>query len=151
MLATQLPTCMRCVASPISWTVASTSLLTSAANTAAKPASSASRATRRISAARHPTPGISPNAKPSCTMHPPPRGYARLQRVATNLAAASVSLIALATRFMHLRSRTRVSGRAARNLPLLGSHVRLVLLDQEYSAAGSDQELCSVQRQELRS
>src|SRR5215831_14905579 len=71
MLATQLPTCMRCVASPISSTVASTSLLTSAANTAAKPASSASRATRRISAARHPTPGISPNAKPSCTVRPP--------------------------------------------------------------------------------
>ena len=36
-------------------------------------------------------------------------------------------------------------------LPLLGSYVRFVLLDREYSAAGIDQELRSVQSQELLS
>src|SRR3954454_24902762 len=48
---------MRLVASPISWAVAITSLLTSAAKTASKPAASASWAMERISAALQPTPG----------------------------------------------------------------------------------------------
>src|SRR6266536_4459582 len=60
MLATQVPTLMRWVASPISCAVATESLLTSAQNTASKPACSACCATLRISAARHPAPGINP-------------------------------------------------------------------------------------------
>src|SRR4029453_883184 len=57
MLAIQLPTLIVLVASPISWAVASTSLLTSALKIASKPAASASWATERISEARQPTPG----------------------------------------------------------------------------------------------
>src|SRR6516162_1098257 len=60
MLAIHVPTLICRVASPIRNVVASASLLTSAATTASKPASSASRATALISAARHPAPGISP-------------------------------------------------------------------------------------------
>src|SRR5215467_3056402 len=65
MLATQVPTLIVLVASPISWAVASTSLLTSALKIASKPHPSASRATARISDARQPTPGMMPRAKRS--------------------------------------------------------------------------------------
>ena len=54
MLAIQVPTLTRRVASAISCAVARASLLTSAVKIASKPASSASRATALISAARHP-------------------------------------------------------------------------------------------------
>src|SRR5215475_11731423 len=65
MLATQVPTLIVLVASPISWAVASTSLLTSALKIASKPEASASRATARISDARQPTPGMIPRANRS--------------------------------------------------------------------------------------
>src|SRR4029450_10804362 len=65
MLAIQLPTLIVLVASPISWAVASTSLLTSALKIASKPTASASGATERISEARQPTPGTIPKAKRS--------------------------------------------------------------------------------------
>src|SRR5947209_8218604 len=63
MFAIQVPTWMRRVATPMSCAVAMTSLLTSAAKIASKPASSASRAIAWISLARQPTPGMtaSPN------------------------------------------------------------------------------------------
>src|SRR6516225_7949473 len=74
MLAIQVPTLTRRVASAISCAVARASLLTSAVKIASKPASSASRATALISAARHPAPGISPRPSrsvisgPSCSV-----------------------------------------------------------------------------------
>src|SRR5437867_13286452 len=58
MLAIQVPTWMRRVAAPMSCAVAMTSLFTSAAKIASKPASSASRAIVWISLARHPIPGM---------------------------------------------------------------------------------------------
>src|SRR6266850_5943124 len=61
MLAIQVPTWMRRVAAPMSCAVAMTSLLTSAAKIASKPASSASRAIVWISLARQPTPGMTAN------------------------------------------------------------------------------------------
>src|SRR5438067_12003444 len=63
MLAIQVPTWMRRVAAPMSCAVAMTSLLTSAAKSASKPASSASRAIVWISLARQPIPGMT--ASPS--------------------------------------------------------------------------------------
>src|SRR2546426_3503278 len=63
MLAIQVPTWMRRVAAPMSCAVAMTSLLTSAAKIASKPASSASRAIAWISLARQPIPGMT--ASPS--------------------------------------------------------------------------------------
>src|SRR5215469_17567735 len=74
MLAIQVPTLICRVASPINCAVARASLLTSAVKIASKPASSASRATALISAARHPAPGISPRPSrsvisgPSCSV-----------------------------------------------------------------------------------
>src|SRR4051812_17866623 len=62
MLAIQVPTWIRVVAAPMSWAVAITSLLTSAAKIASKPACSASCATALISAALQPAPGITANA-----------------------------------------------------------------------------------------
>src|SRR5262249_22452033 len=63
MFAIHVPTVIRRVAAPMSWAVAITSLLTSAAKTASNPASSASRAIAQISCALHPTPGMT--ASPS--------------------------------------------------------------------------------------
>src|SRR5438067_6551547 len=63
MLAIQVPTWMRRVAAPMSCAVAMTSLFTSAAKIASKPASSASRAIVWISLARQPIPGMT--ASPS--------------------------------------------------------------------------------------
>src|SRR5437763_8745411 len=63
MLAIQVPTRMRRVAAPMSCAVAMTSLFTSAAKIASKPASSASRAIVWISVVRQPIPGMT--ASPS--------------------------------------------------------------------------------------
>src|SRR5713226_7957606 len=65
MFAIQVPTVMRWVAAPMSWAVASTSLLTSAAKIASNPASSASRATACTSLALQPTPGMTASASRS--------------------------------------------------------------------------------------
>src|SRR5687767_13982678 len=58
MFTIQVPTVMRRVAEPMSWAVAITSLFTSAAKIASKPAPSASRAIAWMSFARQPTPGM---------------------------------------------------------------------------------------------
>src|SRR5215510_6493073 len=80
MLAIHVPTWRRRVAAPMSWAVAMTSLLTSAAKIASKPASSASRATAWISLARQPVPGMTASPSRSAmgaSFHQRPAGHLR--------------------------------------------------------------------------
>src|SRR5262245_56784649 len=65
MLAIHVPTLIWRVATPMSWAVAITSLLTSAAKIASNPASSASRAIVCTSLALQPTPGTTARASRS--------------------------------------------------------------------------------------
>src|SRR5437899_956148 len=68
MFAIHVPTVIRRVAAPMSWAVAMTSLLTSAAKIASNPASSASRAIVCTSLALQPTPGITASASRSAIL-----------------------------------------------------------------------------------
>ena len=68
MFAIHVPTVIRRVAAPMSWAVAMTSLLTSAAKIASNPASSASRAIVCTSLALQPTPGMTASASRSAIL-----------------------------------------------------------------------------------
>src|SRR6516165_967708 len=123
MLAIHVPTLIWRVASAISCVVARASLLTSAVKIASKPASSASRATALISAARHPAPGMIPRPSRSSISLPPVllwlilRGPSRDEQDFADMAAGfhqAMRLRGLGQRELLVGERAQFAGRPER-------------------------------------